>query len=106
MGRMDPMASRMKNLLFGGRGTGSTVGDLGLLIPRLTFGVLMALGHGLGKIYADDKFGLPDRFVEGVEKMNFPAPTAFAWAAALTEFLGGLLLAAGLLTRPAALLLA
>ena len=37
--------------------------------------------------------------------MGFPAPTFFAWCAALTEFLGGLLVAAGLLTRPAALFL-
>lgn len=35
--------------------------------------------------------------------MGFPAPEAFAWAAGLAEFAGGLLLALGLLTRPAAL---
>ena len=34
--------------------------------------------------------------------MGFPLPTLFAWAAALSEFAGGLLVAIGLLTRPAA----
>jgi putative oxidoreductase len=34
--------------------------------------------------------------------MGFPLPALFAWAAALSESLGGLLLAVGLLTRPAA----
>ncbi len=31
--------------------------------------------------------------------MGFPMPALFAWAAALSEFVGGLLLAAGLFTR-------
>ncbi len=39
---------------------------------------------------------------EGVTKMGFPMPVVFAWAAALSEFAGGILLALGLLARPAA----
>lgn len=34
-----------------------------------------------------------------VAKLGFPLPTAFAWAAALAEFVGGLLVAFGLFTR-------
>ncbi|MEL6546958.1 MAG: DoxX family protein, partial [Myxococcota bacterium] len=34
---------------------------------------------------------------------GFPMPVVFAWAATLSELLGGLMLAAGLLTRVAAL---
>jgi putative oxidoreductase len=35
--------------------------------------------------------------------MGFPLPEVFAWAASFSEFLGGVLVALGLLTRPAAL---
>jgi len=41
-----------------------------------------------------------------VDNMGFPAPLLFAGAAALAECAGGLLIAAGLLTRPAALAIA
>jgi putative oxidoreductase len=43
----------------------------------------------------------PD-FVETITKLNFPNPYFFAWLAVWSEFLGGILLIAGLLTRPAA----
>jgi putative oxidoreductase len=43
------------------------------------------------------------RFLSGVEEMGFPAPALIGWAAALTESVGGALIAVGLLTRPAAL---
>lgn len=42
-------------------------------------------------------------FAEGVGAMGFPIPLFFAWAAALSEFLGGILVAVGLKTRAAAL---
>ncbi len=35
----------------------------------------------------------------GAANIGFPAPTFFAWAAALSEFLGGIFLALGLFTR-------
>lgn len=72
--------------------------DLGILVLRLGFGLSMALGHGLGKMPPSEKL------IEGVGDMGFPVPFIFAWLASLSEFLGGLLIAAGLFTRPAALM--
>ena len=43
-----------------------------------------------------------EQFTEGVAKMGFPMPDVFAWAGALSEFLGGVLIALGLGTRIAA----
>jgi putative oxidoreductase len=98
------MNRTIKRLLFGGPGS-SKVGDVGLLVLRIGAGGMMAIGHGMGKVIGDGRFGPPPEFVEGLAKMNVPAPTLAAWCAALAEFLGGALLAIGLLTRPAALAL-
>lgn len=75
-----------------------TTRDLGLLVLRLAAGLGMALAHGLGKLPP------PDRFVAGLADVGLPVPGLFAWLAALAEVGGGLLVAAGLLTRPAAAL--
>ena len=83
-------------LLFGGAGGGSSVADLGLLFLRVFIGLALAFGHGLGKLPPSE------RFLAGVGEMGFPLPVIFGWAAALSEFAGGILLALGLLTRPAA----
>ena len=74
--------------------------DLGLLLLRLS-GLGLALAHGWGKL---ERFatGQGGRFVESVTKLGFPQPELFAWAAALSEFLGGMLVALGLGTRVAA----
>ena len=72
--------------------------DLGLLWLRVLAGFGIA-HHGYGKIFG----GMMPKFIEGVTAMGFPQPLLFAWAAALSEFAGGLLLAAGLWSRPAAL---
>jgi len=72
--------------------------ELLLLAARLFTGLGLALGHGLAKLPPSG------RFVEGVAGMGFPAPELFAWLAALSEFGGGLAIAAGLLVRPAAVL--
>ncbi|HCM77602.1 MAG TPA: DoxX family protein [Cytophagales bacterium] len=72
--------------------------DAGLLVLRLGTGLFMAFGHGLGKLPPSD--GL----IENTGKMGFPLPVFFAWMAGLSEFLGGLLIALGLFTRPAAFL--
>lgn len=83
-----------------GSGETSRATDLGLLILRLGVGVTLALGHGLGKLPPSDGF------IAATGSLGFPAPALFAWLAALAEFGGGLLLALGLLTRPAALAVA
>jgi len=77
------------------------VPGLGLLILRLAFGLGIAR-HGYGKVFE----GGATSMVETVGKLGFPAPLLFAWAAALSEFAGGLLVALGLATRVAALFIA
>lgn len=86
--------------LFGSGKYSGVAANLGLLIGRLGFGVMLALQHGIKKLPPSD------RFIGGVGDMGFPAPVLFAWLATLAEFAGGLLMAAGLLTRPAAVVIA
>ncbi len=100
------MKNRLMQFLFGGPGSASALGDIGLLVMRVTLGLYIAVAHGWGKIYGSGGIGPSDQFIGHVGGMGFPAPTLFAWCAALTEFVGGILVAAGLLTRPAALALA
>lgn len=85
------------HLLIGGAGGRDAVADTGLLVLRLLAGLALALAHGWGKIPPSPGF------IESVAGLGFPAPALFAWAAGLAEFAGGLCLAVGLLTRPAAL---
>ena len=91
--------SRLRTLLFG-TGATSRATDVGLLLLRVGVGLAMAFGHGLGKLPPSAGF------VEATAGLGFPAPTLFAWLAALSEFAGGLLIAVGMLTRPAAAALA
>lgn len=85
-----------KTILFGGDEFSGRFGNIGLALLRVFAGLALAFGHGIGKVPPSAGF------VEGVGKLGFPAPGFFAWAAGLSEFAGGLLLAPGLLTRPAA----
>lgn len=73
--------------------------DLGLLFLRVFAGFAMALAHGQGKVPPSEGF------IEGVSNLGFPFPVFYAWAAGLSEFLGGILVALGLMTRPASLML-
>lgn len=77
---------------------GSARAELGWLIVRVTFGASLALLHGYSKVFLGGASGL----VATVGNLGFPAPLFFAWCAALAEFVGGLLVAAGLATRYAA----
>src|SRR5689334_14271550 len=78
--------------------------DVGLLILRLGIGA-MYVGHGLPKIVAGPahwtQLGEAVRTL-GVE---FAPPPVWGFLAALSELVGGTLLAAGVLFRPACLLL-
>jgi putative oxidoreductase len=71
---------------------------LGLLWLRVLMGVGIAY-HGYGKVFG----GHISMMVDGVAKLGFPMPEVFAWAAALSEFVGGICVALGLQTRVAAL---
>lgn len=71
--------------------------DIGILWLRLLMGAGIAY-HGFGKVFGE----IMPQFIQGVEKMGFPFPVAFAWAAALSEFLGGICIFVGVRTRLAA----
>ena len=86
----------VKRILFGGAIIESVPANVGLAILRVFAGLSIAFGHGLGKIPPSE------RFVAGTGDMGFPMPEFFSWAAGISEFGGGILLALGLLTRPAA----
>ncbi len=73
---------------------------LGILWLRVLTG-LGAAYHGYGKVLG----GRMDKFAQGVSEMGFPAPGLFAWAAALSEFAGGIMLMFGIGARIAALFL-
>ena len=78
--------------------------DIAWLILRAAVG-LNLVPHGMQKAFV--AFGGPglSGFASGLEKLGYPAPTLFAWLVMLTELVGGFLIAAGFLTRPAALAL-
>ncbi len=84
----------LRSLLVGSGDTSRPI-DIGLLILRLGVGLPLAFLHGLGKLPPSEGF------IGGTAEMGFPLPVVFAWAAGLSEFVGGLLLALGLATRPA-----
>jgi putative oxidoreductase len=88
---------RTANLLAG---IHPTVQNATLLLMRVLFGGLIALGHGWGKLVG---------FSQGAS--SFPDPLGMGShlsmaAAVFAEFFCGLLLILGLLTRPAAFVLA
>ncbi|MFO0857476.1 MAG: DoxX family protein [Phycisphaerales bacterium] len=91
--------------LFASTRSTSWVTSAGLLVLRLGAGFLL--------ITVFEKFlpregvwGPQQWFVDDVAKMGFPMPRVFAWAAVLSEFIGGILLMLGLLARPAAFFIA
>jgi putative oxidoreductase len=85
----------MKSLLFGGVKFNSALGDFGLLVFRAFAGLSLAYAHGWGKVPPSEGF------TRSVVSLGFPAE--MAWLTMLTEFVGGLALAAGFATRPVAL---
>lgn len=94
--------------MFLKRWAGGAFREIGWLIVRVTFGLLL-MTHGYPKLFGVTPDG--SRMIEGfaktmVEPLGFPAPLLFAYLAALSEFVGGLCIALGLLTPVAALFVA
>ncbi len=83
----------LKQILFGGESGLSSLANAGLTLLRIFAGVAMALSHGIGKLPPSEGI------IQATAGLGFPAPTLFAWAAALAEFAGGIGLALGLFTR-------
>src|SRR6185436_5271861 len=83
----------LKQLLFGGESGLSFMANAGLALLRIFAGVALMFGHGAGKVPPSEKF------IESTANLGFPVPAFFAWAAGLSEFAGGALLALGLFTR-------
>jgi putative oxidoreductase len=78
----------------------------GLAFFRGALGLMVAFIHGWHKAVegaAHFTSGAPWPLVGDVVAVGLPVPTLFATLAALTQLVGGLLLAAGLFTRPSAL---
>lgn len=73
--------------------------NVGLLILRVFIGGAL-LTHGWGKM-----FGGLEQFTGFVASLGVPAPSVMAFLAAFAESFGAILLAIGLLTRPAAFLI-
>lgn len=86
----------LRGLLLGGVTPPTVIGDAIQTVVRVGAGLGLALGHGWGKV--KDPAGI----IGMSESLGFPLPEVAGWAAALSEFAGGLLLVIGLLTRPAA----
>ena len=73
--------------------------SIGLLLLRVMGGAGIAM-HGYQKLFG----GNIDQFAKmAVEPLGFPVPLVFAYMAGLAEFLGGIFIAVGLLTRLASI---
>lgn len=83
----------LKTILFGGESGLSYAANAGLALLRIFTGIALAFAHGFSKVPPSE--GLINRTAE----LGFPMPAFFAWAAGLSEFLGGIFLALGFLTR-------
>lgn len=90
----------VKTILFGGESGLSYAANAGLTLLRIFAGIALALAHGFGKLPPSE--GL----IERAGSIGFPSPAVFAWAAGLSEFVGGIFLAIGFLTRISSLFIA
>ncbi|PQJ34069.1 DoxX family protein [Salinibacter sp. 10B] len=77
--------------------------DFGLLLLRAFFGLYLAFGHGLGKITGGPEQWAGLGGTMEIFGLGF-APMFWGFMAAVAEFVCALLVTAGLLTRPAAIL--
>ncbi|WP_324678019.1 DoxX family protein [Hymenobacter sp. GOD-10R] len=111
----------MKKLLLATAMSSSLTQDSIYLLFRIHVGLSIALGAGWSKLVNlsattewdkllthPNTLGAPDWFVQQVANLGFTFPSPYLWAALAVwgEFMGGLLVAAGLFTRLAAAQLA
>jgi putative oxidoreductase len=75
--------------------------DIGLLALRIGVGVIFTM-HGYGKLFGDAP-GM-DAFTGMITGLGFPLPALLAYAAALTEFVGGIAILLGIFTSVATVL--
>lgn len=81
--------------------------DISLLLFRVAAGAMLIYFHGWGKIassYANVIHGEEWGFIGFVASIGFPAARFFALCAAMAEFMGSLLLIAGVFTRYGAMM--
>lgn len=106
-------------MLFGSAQSGAIIHEIAYALFRFYCGISIAIGAGFSKVFhkineegGDERsnlaFGVPDWFVEQVGEIGFTfiSPAFWAHLAVYGEFIGGLLVAFGLLTRFSALQLA
>lgn len=89
----------IKKLLFKTTQENSLFNEATMTALRVVTGLLMAFLHGAGK------FPPNEQLIGGVSSLGFPAPELFAWLAAIAELVGGIFIAVGFFTRPAAFML-
>ncbi|SDC62632.1 putative oxidoreductase [Actinokineospora iranica] len=75
--------------------------DLGLLVLRVTVGVLFA-GHGLQKVFGMMQGPGIGGFAQYLTSLGFQHATVLSWVTGLTELAAGVLLVLGLFTPAAA----
>ncbi|MBY0476243.1 MAG: DUF2807 domain-containing protein [Chitinophagaceae bacterium] len=95
----------MKQFFFGSTFTGNKAFNISWLLFRFYIGFSMALGAGWPKM---KDFAAPGWFADQVRDLGFTFPSPAFWAAAASwgEFVGGLFIAIGFLTRISAIQLA
>lgn len=109
----------LMSMLFGSAQSGTKTHEITYALFRFYCGISIAIGAGFSKVFhkineegGDERsnlaFGVPDWFVEQVGEIGFTfiSPSFWAHLAVYGEFIGGLLVAFGFLTRISALQLA
>ena len=99
------MKQKMQQFLFGSSFTANTTANIAWLLFRIHIGISMCLDAGWGKV---KNITPPDWIVKQVAGLgfNFISPTFWAFLSCWGEFLGGIFIAIGFLTRLSALQLA
>ena len=110
---------RLFKFIFGASNLNDLFFEISWLLFRLHVGLSIAIGAGLPKVFHKINesgdlswknlgVGVPGWFIKQVGEIGFriPNPSFWAYLAVYGEFIGGLLIAVGLLTRISAIQLA